>query len=256
MLKCIDNQKHETILLIHGFPEDASIWDNYISPLSKKYNLLILNSKNPPEAESLTLELLKNLRSLKSSALHIACHDIGGYLAVATYPYLQTEVKSLIFISASFPQLLIRRCASPKQLLKSWYSVFFQIPILSDTIWKKYASNIVKRLYPNDKDHLQNLERHTAWIALYRQAFVDIFKKKQAPITVPTLFIEATDDSFLEIHSKNDLAHFFTDIEQRVLQGGHWLVVEESEKVIHFMELFLEKMNGKRKTFESAKPIL
>lgn len=256
MLKCIDNQKNETVLCIHGFPEDASTWDAYIAPLSKDYNLLILDSLAPPTTESLTLEVLKHIRDLKSIKLHIICHDIGGYLATAIYPYLKTEIGSLIFISASFPQLLMRRCKKPRQLLKTWYTILFQVPVVSDFIWKKFANAIVNKLYPNDSKHLQRLERYTAWISLYRQAFFDLLSKRQDTITVPSLFIESTDDSFLEINTKDDLAVFFTNVEQRILQGGHWLVVDDSKKVIQFIYSFLERVHGQRKTSKSTEPIL
>lgn len=243
-INIVHSNSDTAVLLLHGFPEDASLWDEYVSALSKDLNLLILDSKNPPDIESLVIEILQALRNTKASQLHIVCHDIGGYLATAVYPYLKNETKSLIFISASFPHLLLYKCRQPKQILKSWYTVFFQIPIVSDWFWKKFANTLAQRLYPKDAMHLHNLDKHTTWIRIYRQAFKDLLNLKFPKFEVPTLFIETTDDSFLQVHSKDELEKFFTKVEHRVVTGNHWFVKEESKKVIQMLRSFWEKLNG------------
>jgi pimeloyl-ACP methyl ester carboxylesterase len=243
-IRLTNSNTKSAVLLLHGFPEDASLWDDYLTPLSISHSLLVLDSRDPPEIESLVIDILRNLRAAKATELHIVCHDIGGYLATAILPYLKNETKTLCFVSASFPKLLLYKCKQPKQVLKSWYTLFFQIPVVSDWFWKTFASRLAKTLYPKDAKHLQNLENHTTWIKLYRQAFKDLFTLKQEKITTPTLFIETTDDSFLQVHAQDELEAFFVRVEHRVVTGDHWFVKEDPKKVIQMLNSFWEKTNG------------
>jgi pimeloyl-ACP methyl ester carboxylesterase len=82
----------ETVVFIHGFAEDGSIWDNYVAALDNNYRLLIPDlvgsGKSTGTAENISMEILAGhinmiLEKENVSSCFMIGHSMGGYVALA-----------------------------------------------------------------------------------------------------------------------------------------------------------------------------
>ncbi len=95
----LDEGKGATIVLIHGFSENATLWDNQITPLKKHYRIIIPDLPGTalsPLTTPLTIESMAEyvyaiLLAENISEAVIIGHSMGGYIALALaekYPAL------------------------------------------------------------------------------------------------------------------------------------------------------------------------
>lgn len=103
----------EPILLIHGFAEDGTIWDNLMPILAEKYTVIVpdlpgvgfsLQWKNVPSSIAQYVPLLKQILDNENiSTCTMIGHSMGGYITVefaATYP--NSLVSFVLFHSSAF----------------------------------------------------------------------------------------------------------------------------------------------------------
>jgi pimeloyl-ACP methyl ester carboxylesterase len=149
----------ELIILLHGFPEFWRGWSKQIAPLAEAgfrvvapdqrgYNL----SEKPPgvsayHIDCLAQDILGLLAAYDQKQAIIAGHDWGAAVAwqiVTDYP---EAVKKLIILNVPHPAVMaqvLRR--SLKQLLKSWYIFFFQVPRLPEWILSRDNCAAMRRI--------------------------------------------------------------------------------------------------------------
>jgi pimeloyl-ACP methyl ester carboxylesterase len=128
------------VVLLHGFPEfwwswrhqlralaDAGIWA--VAPDLRGYN----ESDKPVGVKSYELEALADdiaglVRALGRKKAIIVGHDWGamvGWTVAQRHPSL---VSRLAILNVPHAEQMLRGLRRPKQLRKSWYMFFFQIP--------------------------------------------------------------------------------------------------------------------------------
>lgn len=102
----------ETLVLLHGFMENLSIWSDMEAHLSKDFTLLKIDlpghGKSDILAEVHTMELMadevkKVIDQEKMSKIHLLGHSMGGYTALAFAEKFPESIKSLtLFFSTYF----------------------------------------------------------------------------------------------------------------------------------------------------------
>jgi pimeloyl-ACP methyl ester carboxylesterase len=102
----------ETLVLLHGFMENLSIWSDMESHLSKDFTLLKIDlpghGKSDILAEVLTMELMadevkKVVDSENLEKFHLLGHSMGGYTSLAFAEKFPENLKSLtLFFSTYF----------------------------------------------------------------------------------------------------------------------------------------------------------
>lgn len=102
----------ETLVLLHGFMENISIWDDMETHLSKDFTLLKIDlpghGKSDVLAEVHTMELMaeevkKVLEYENLSKIHLLGHSMGGYTSLAFAEKFPETLKSLtLFFSTYF----------------------------------------------------------------------------------------------------------------------------------------------------------
>ena len=129
------------VILLHGFPEAWFGWENQVQPLAdagfrviipdqRGYNL----SSKPAGVDSyLTGELVKDILGLADSLgyedFYLAGHDWGAIIAWRVALQAPERVKRLAIANVPHPSVFGSYLRShPAQMLKSWYTLFFQIP--------------------------------------------------------------------------------------------------------------------------------
>jgi pimeloyl-ACP methyl ester carboxylesterase len=101
------------IVFLHGFLEDASIWDAYKKALGGQYQVLVLelpghgSCKESAAGKSVAGfagYIHQQLQAHQVSSYLLVGHSLGGYVALALADTFQNEVKGLcLFHSSAFP---------------------------------------------------------------------------------------------------------------------------------------------------------
>jgi len=133
------------VVLLHGFPEFWRGWRNQIGPLAEAgyrvlapdqrgYNL----SDRPAEVrayrvEELAADVLGLLDALGRETCLLAGHDWGAVVAWYLALTAPERVSKLVICNVPHPVVMQKYLlSSPRQMLKSWYIAFFQIPRLPE----------------------------------------------------------------------------------------------------------------------------
>jgi epoxide hydrolase 4 len=138
------------VILLHGFPEFWGGWQHQIPALveagfrvivpdQRGYNL----SECPKEVSDYRIdELGKDIIGLVD---HFGCekvflvgHDWGAAVAWGVAVTFPQRIQKLAILNVPHPSVMLQFIGrSPKQMLKSWYIGFFQIPGLADWLLKR-----------------------------------------------------------------------------------------------------------------------
>ena len=143
------NPLGKPVFLLHGFPEFWYGWRHQIPALSnagfrvivpdqRGYNL----SDHPPGVEAYRIdELGRDIVGLMDhfgyDQVDLTGHDWGAGVAWWISIHFPNRIKHLAILNVPHPRVLwetIRK--SPRQMLKSWYIFFFQIPGLIDWLMR------------------------------------------------------------------------------------------------------------------------
>ena len=133
------------VILLHGFPEFRYGWRGQIGPLAaaglrvvapdqRGYNL----SAKPAgiaayRLDTLADDILGLADSLGSGDFAVVGHDWGGVVAWHLAARNPERVARAAILNAPHPATLRRYVARhPRQLAKSWYVAYFQLPLLPE----------------------------------------------------------------------------------------------------------------------------
>ena len=144
----------ETLVLLHGFMENLSIWSDMEPHFSQNFSLLKIDLPGHGQSEILadvhTMELMadevkKVLDDQKLREVHLLGHSMGGYTALAFAEKYPKSLKSLtLFFSTYFPDDDEKK----KQRIKSYRIIQEAFP--------NYAKAGVPNLFnPNERDILE-----------------------------------------------------------------------------------------------------
>lgn len=248
------------IVLLHGFPEFWYSWRKQIEALASKgfrvvapdqrgYNL----SDKPEGIENYAIDVLGAdiaglIEAYGRKKATIVGHDWGA--AVAWWMGINTpeKLERLAVLNVPHPAVMqqtLRR--SFKQLLKSWYIFFFQMPFAPETLFKAANFKIGTRSLVSssrlDAFSEHDLEQYRkAWsrpgavksmINWYRAA---LRKPSKMPasgrVTVPTLMIWGARDKFLSREMAQPSIERCDHGELVFFEGAtHWVHEEEPARV-------------------------
>lgn len=221
----------EPVVLLHGFPEFWYGWKNQISflaehgfrvivPDQRGYNL----SDKPQGAAAyhvnkLAQDIVGLMDALGYQQVNLAGHDWGAAVAWTIADNFPQRLKRLMILNVPHPRVMIQsmRAGNFRQLLKSWYMFYFQIPALPERMLSADDYNpMVRAMYAvGRKDSFvdADFEQYkqawkqpgalTAMINWYRAAIRAsapglASAKSPAPrITVPTLMLWGEQDGAL-----------------------------------------------------------
>jgi epoxide hydrolase 4 len=257
------------VVLLHGFPEFWYSW-RYQIPFLAEHGYTVVapdlrgyNDTDKPrtgyDVATLTRDIAGLVKGLGQEKAIIVGHDWGGALAwvfAASYPQMTDR---LIVMNAPHPAAMMREFRTLKQLRKSWYIFFFQIPWLPEYVLLRNNANEVGRMlrgaalqksvFPPEvtakfQEAMSKPGAMTAALNYYRQLFRRLPTSSRDPrvrVTAPTLLIWGEQDIALGIKLTTGLEQWVGDLEiKRIPDSGHWVQQEQPEKVNQFMLDFLQ----------------
>jgi pimeloyl-ACP methyl ester carboxylesterase len=148
------------VILLHGFPDFWAGWKRQIGPMAEAgYRVIVPDqrgynlSDKPKGIFSYRLDLLEKdviglMDALGFPKSILVGHDWGGVVAWATAAQYPDRVERLAVLDAPYPPVVYRTMLThPRQILKSWYIYFFQLPKLPEAIlgrnnWKTLTTNL------------------------------------------------------------------------------------------------------------------
>ncbi|GAB3234724.1 epoxide hydrolase EphM [Hymenobacter seoulensis] len=256
------------VLLLHGFPEFWYGWRHQIevlaaagfrvwAPDQRGYNF---SDKPTRIADYQMSKLGADILGLMDAAGHqkaaIIGHDWGAAVTwwlAANHPERLTRA---VVLNVPHPAVLgqaLRR--TPRQLLKSWYIFFFQLPWLPEKMFRRrqyrFGRGALRGTSRKGTFTTADLQHYVqAWsqpgaltgmINWYRAAVRTPRKTGQVgKITLPLRILWGRKDAFLEPELAQLSLEYCTQAELTYFdEATHWLHQEESERVNHLLLEFL-----------------
>ncbi|HMO42252.1 MAG TPA: alpha/beta fold hydrolase [Phenylobacterium sp.] len=249
-------------LCLHGFPESHFSWRHQISLLAdlgfrvwapdlRGYGE---TEPKPQDVASYRIEaLLDDVAALidASGAREVVLigHDWGAALAWTFATRKVRPLSRLVIMNVPHPAVFARVARrSLRQMLRSWYMLFFQIPGLPERMLLARDARAIRRAFAGmaqDKSRFPDaaLDRYardaqrpgamTAMVNWYRAAVRHPFMNAPWPrIDVPTLVVWGEADTALGLETLEGTDAYVADLTLRRLPGvSHWVQQEAPEAV-------------------------
>jgi pimeloyl-ACP methyl ester carboxylesterase len=208
----------EPVVLLHGFPQDATAWDR-VTPALHQHGLrtLALHQRGyspmarPRGRPRYTLrETTKDVVALLDAAglesAHIVGHDLGGIVGWALGAWHPDRVRTLSVLSVPHPAAMTQAMVRSDQALRSSYVGLFQLPLLPERLLLTGGGAVLRLvlrsggLPPDAADRyvarMQEPGALSAALAWYR-ALPWTARDPVGRVRVPTLHLWSTGDAFL-----------------------------------------------------------
>jgi pimeloyl-ACP methyl ester carboxylesterase len=263
----------DLVILLHGFPEFWYSWRHQLTALGKSYHAVAPDmrgynlSDKPPRVEDYRIEVLIEdvvglIKHFGASKAAIVAHDWGAGVAWAVAQKYPEHVSRLAILQVP-PAAAWRANMTLRQLLRSWYMFFFQLPKIPE--WRISRNNFValERIF---KDTVGRQGTFTnadieAYKAAFRQpgaatAAVNYYRanvrrlmsrsaksEQDGPesgeppndgrVRVPTLFIFGEQDFAILPATVRGVAKYIDApfSELRIPDSGHWVQNEAADEV-------------------------
>src|SRR5512139_414406 len=232
------------VLCLHGFPESAISWRHQIDPLAQAgYRVWAPDLRGyggttrPTGTEAYRIEsLMDDVTGLLDAAqvqrVILVGHDWGGIIAWYYAMRHVGRVEALVIVNAPHPACFEREVRYWRQLRRSWYMGFFQLPWLPEAALSAGHGYVIGEIFvrmaihneqmPDDVVRLYRRQACksgalTAMVNYYRAALrgggaIRQRKLGYPPVPIPTLVIWGLQDHALVRQNLDGLNAFVTDL--------------------------------------------
>ncbi len=273
----------DLVILLHGFPEFWYSWRHQLTALGTQHHVVAPDlrgynlSDKPARVEDYQIDVMVDdviglIDHFGESKASIVAHDWGAGLAWAVAQKHPDRISKLAVMQVP-PAAAWRANMSVRQLLRSWYMFFFQLPRLPEWLIGRNNFAALDRVF---KDQVvragsftdEDIEKYkaalrepaalTAAVNYYRANVFRLMRRKpetgvkfagEAPIEkdrrvrVPTLFIFAEQDSAILPQTVKGVANYINAPyrELRIPDSSHWVQNEAPEEVNAALMEFLKQ---------------
>jgi pimeloyl-ACP methyl ester carboxylesterase len=237
------------VLLVHGFPDDHSVWRRQIPALvAAGYRVIAPdmrgcgNSDAPVgtehyKIERLVADLVSLLDALGVGKVRLVAHDWGAVIGWAFAMRHSGRVDRYVALSVGHPTAYAR--GPLEQKVKGWYVLFFQLRGVAEWALRLRGWRLFRKVArfeeeaPRWIERLSRPGRLTAAINYYRANIAMIVPRSLPSVTVPVMGVWSTGDVFLSeaqmVESKRYVDAPFRY--ERVEDANHWLQLEAADRV-------------------------
>jgi pimeloyl-ACP methyl ester carboxylesterase len=254
------------VVLLHGFPEFWYAWRHQLEPLARAGFRVVapdlrgfnLSSKPAGLAayrlERLISDVEELVRFLGARRAAIVGHDWGGAIAWATAMAHPRFVERLAVLNAPHPVRFERGLLSPRQLARSWYVFFFQLPWLPELAGRAFdygwAREALRRAGFSEEEigcYVESWSRPGAatasinyYRALLRRSPAGLRGLLRRSIDCPVLVIWGEQDRYLGSGLADPPRGWCGDVRvERIADAGHWVQCSRPERVNDLLLEFL-----------------
>lgn len=244
-----------TILIIHGFPGNATDWETTARCLSDNHRVIVpdlIGFGNNAQKDLLfeqvwlgrqTDNLIQIVEETGTDSLRIIAHDFGVPIALTLMEKLNGRVKKLIITAGntlSDPPLNPMMKAVPKPIIGG---------ITKSFLFSKFSINMMRtvgtkkgKIYPikNSKNERKALKTIFATALEDMRGYFLPVEKIAEKTDVPTLIVWGDKDPFFPISHAERMKAKMKNAELKIYSGvGHYVFIEETEKFVQDIQKFL-----------------
>jgi pimeloyl-ACP methyl ester carboxylesterase len=253
------------VLLLHGFPEFWYGWHRQLEPLASAGFRVIVpdqrgyNQSSKPRdiraysLASLTSDVIAIVDQLDQRQVFLAGHDWGAAVAWSAALSHPDRIAKLAILNVPHPSVMRRYLmTNPRQLRRSWYMFFFQIPFVPEALFsinnfRMGSSALMRSSKPGTFSNEDMALYRSAWsqpgaitgmIHWYRAAFRLPARFADPTVRVRTRILWGRRDRFLLPEMADESLRYCTDGKLIPFpDSSHWLQHEEPARV---SELLIE----------------
>jgi pimeloyl-ACP methyl ester carboxylesterase len=260
------NKGNQTILLLHGYPENWQAFEEVMNELKDNYNLLAIDLPGIGKSEEIaavdTYTLAKFINDfIQSSGLKkivLAGHDIGGMI---TYTFLKHFPKSLfkaIIMNTAIPG--VEPWEEVKRNPYIWHFAFYSIPSLPETLItgkqrilfdyfydtisanKNAISESKRNIYAQAYGKHSSLKTSFDWYRAFPQN--EKINADKSPTHIPVLYLRGEKDfGSLEKYMEGFKKSGLNNIKSESIPGcGHFAPEEQPKKVAAAIHNFITQV--------------
>jgi len=256
-------------LLLHGFPQHAVSWHNQVPFLAGLgYRVWAVNQRGyggtirPPRRDDYSLEQLTGdiaglIDASGAASITLVGHDWGAFVAWTFAIRRIRPLARLVIVNVPHPLCFRRELKTWSQRRKSWYAVFFQMPVLPEFLLSAGGGGLLIKMLRNGArnrdafpDEVLAIYRAnvsapgaaTAMLNWYRAAGRDVLAARDlaAPIGTPTLVIWGEQDVALGLPCLEGTDRYVRDLRIEPLPGvSHWAQEDAPQEVNRLLGEFL-----------------
>ncbi|NJD65513.1 MAG: alpha/beta hydrolase [Chloroflexi bacterium] len=258
----------ELVVLLHGFPEFWYSWRHQIRALAAHCRVIAPDLRGynetenapPYDIETLEADVIALIRHAGEESAHIVGHDWGGAVAWMLAIRHPERVRSLVVCNLPHPAVFQRAVRRPRQLLRSWYMVFFQLPWLPERVlaagrYHRLARKMIRECRPGTFTREDVNAYLEAWrrqglgggINWYRAL---ARRRPQLPnpvplVVAPTTLIWGDADAYLGKELTEGTERHVADLTVHHLPGvSHWVQQEAPAEVNTYLLQHLERVGA------------
>ena len=256
------------VILLHGFPEFWYSWHRQIEPLASAGFRVVVpdqrgyNQSSKPRGSAayalplLTSDLIAIADQLHAEKFSLVGHDWGAAVAWSAAILHPDRVAKLAILNVPHPSVLFRYLRkNPRQLRRSWYMFFFQLPWLPEAAFSAFhfrlgVNSLARSSRPGTFSEQDLSQYRAAWsqssaltgmINWYRAAFRHRSKFPDPTVRIPTQILWGVRDAFLLPEMAQDSLRYCANAELiRFPDCSHWLHHEEPARVSELLTAFFQ----------------
>jgi pimeloyl-ACP methyl ester carboxylesterase len=243
------------VVLLHGFPEQNTMWQAIIprltaqgyrclAPLQRGYS----RRARPKRRRDYRMdELAEDIRTLIDASgaqrVHLVGHDWGGAVAWSVAQQFPDRLLTVTSMSVPHPGAFLKALVTSRQVLASWYMLFFQLPRIPEWYLTRgrgtfTLSGLVEAraqhahaLAQSEAQALAEPGALTAALNWYRAIpLSDLGAGKK--VTVPAMHVWSDGDVALrEKGARLTEDYVLGSYRFEVLEGSHWILDEHPDRV-------------------------
>lgn len=260
--------KGPPVLLLHGFPETNRSWDLQVPFLIHhgysvvRPDLRGYGQSDRPEhgydIENLARDIAGLIQELALTPVRLVGHDWGGGIAWETATRFPELLSSLTVIACPHPVIFARALrTNRRQMKRSWYIAFFQLPGLPESWLQKNDGANIGRMFRSGSPGEARMPREIVEaaqqslskpgalrgpLAYYRTAFRAGAKRPPTPadyppIPLPVTLIWGEADSCLGTELLHGSERYAPRLTRHVVSNAGHFVHQESPDTVNRMLL-------------------
>jgi epoxide hydrolase 4 len=257
------------MLMLHGFPEFWYSWRHQIQEFASSYKVVAVDlrgyndSDKPVERSAYRLSVLvEDIKGVIEGLGYERCiligHDWGGAIAwFFGYAY-PAMLERLIVLNLPHPAKFSEGLRTIPQIVRSWYILFFQIPLLPEWILSLEDYSMLAKILTKTAKNSSTFSQTsisayreaaakpgaiTAMLNYYRNIMHSImFVKDWDVIQSPTLLIWGENDIALGKELTYGTQTYVKNLQIRYISDcSHWVQQEKPELVNQYIHEWLNE---------------
>lgn len=268
---------NETLVFIHGYPDEAQIWDELASLLKSDFHIVTYDVRGTglsgaplSEAGYHMSYLISDLKAVieqtsPQQPVHLIGHDLGalqGWEAILD-DKLKPYIKSYTALAPSIDHAGIwfkenlnskepaRKLAAIKQMISSSYMLFFNIPIIPELSWylglSKIWPQVVSQLEGKKiTPHPNQLKNAIRGLGFYRlNLFKSLINSKKRYTSIPVHVLSMTKDRFVPQHIVDKQDRWVNSSFTRTdIHAGHWGIASHPDLIAIPIRNYIQKLSA------------